>query len=448
MELYGRTVIYTSVDEIDESNVRQVLDDALTIHEKNISEIDYLYDYYKGKSEIENRTKEVRDDILNKICENRAKEIVDFKVPYVVGSPIIYSTPNEDNSEIIERLNRLNKMEGKATKDYEMVEWMMIAGTAYRAILPKEEKDDCPYTIDIPDPRQAFVIYSSGIHRQQMASGYMVTDQEGITWYWIYTRNKMFKLNDADEHIESLDWTLDYFPIIEYPANSARLGAFECVIDLIDAINELDSNRQDAIMQFIQSLLVLINCKLPEGYTATSVAQNGLIELVSNADNPAKLELLSQQLDQTQTQTLKNDFYNAILTICAMPNRNGGSSTSDTGIAVMYRDGWSAAETARKATQQMIERSEYESLRLMLKICEETGTLNLPVYDINIDFTQDHYENLEMKTAVLIQLLSNDKVHPLTAYEVCGLFADPNARYLKGMEWFNGRTEESIPTEV
>lgn len=451
-DLYGRTVIYTNVDEINAENVRDILNDALTIHSTNVEQIDYLYDYYKGKTEIEKRTKDVRDDILNQICENRAWEIVNFKTPFVVGSPITYSTSTEEYSDEVDKLNRLNKLEGKSTKDYNMVEWMMIAGTSYRATLPREEfeEGDVPYTIDVPDPRQAFVIYSGGIRKKQMASVYMVTDADGVTWYWVYTKDKVFKLNDADERIEASDWTLNYFPIVEFPLNNVRMGSYEMVIDLLDAINELDSNRQDGVMQFIQSLLVLKNCKLPEGYTATTIAQNGLIELVSNADSPADIELLAQQLDQEQTQTLKDDFYNAILTICAIPNRNGGSSTSDTGLAVMYRDGWSAAEAARKATEQMIEQSEVESLRLVLKICEETGTLSIPLSEINVDFTQNHYENLEMKTAVLIQLLSNDKVHPLTAYEVCGLFADPNAKYLAGMEWYeqNRDNDTEVSAEI
>ena len=119
-----------------------------------------------------------------------------------------------------------------------------------------------------------------------------------------------------------------------------------------------------------------------------------------------------------------------------MPNRNGGSSTSDTGIAVIYRDGWSSAESARRTSQQMFIQSEYDALRLMLRILSETGTLEIPLVNLNIDFTQDHYENLATKTEVLIALLNNDKVHPLTAYEVCGMFADPNARFKAGMAWY------------
>lgn len=54
--LAGRTVIYTDVDNIDRSNVVQVLNKALETHDVNKSDIQYLYDYYKGKqTRLKNR---------------------------------------------------------------------------------------------------------------------------------------------------------------------------------------------------------------------------------------------------------------------------------------------------------------------------------------------------------------------------------------------------------
>lgn len=453
MDLHGRTVIRTSVEEITSENILDVLNTAITVHQENVAQIDYLYDYYLGITDVQDRTKTYNDYVLNKINENRAKEIVDFKTSYLVGEDVVYSTGNEENSENIELLNQLMKLCSKSTKDYSLVEWQMICGTAYRAVLPvteEVEEGDSPFTIDIPDPRQAFVIYSSGIHGQPLACVFMVTDDEGITHYWTYTHDKCFRTNDADESVKSEEWTLNYLPIIEYPANNARTGAFELVIPLLNAIDELDSSRLDAVQMFVQSLLVLVNCKLPEGMGTKELAENGLLELVSNSDNPASVEMLCNELNQQQTQTLKDDFYDAVLTICAMPSRSGGGSTSDNGIAVIYRDGWSAAETASKTSQTMIKQSEYQALRLVLAICRETGTLDIPLRDISIDFTRNHYENLELKTTVLIQLLNNEKVHPLVAYEVCGLFADPNEKYRMGMDWYeqNQGVEDDTATET
>ena len=88
--MYGRRVIYTDVDEINAGNVLSVLQNALLIHNQNRHEIKTLYDYYRGKQAIENRTKDIRPEINNKIVENRANEIVTFKTGYLVGEPIVY----------------------------------------------------------------------------------------------------------------------------------------------------------------------------------------------------------------------------------------------------------------------------------------------------------------------------------------------------------------------
>ena len=89
-QMNGRRVIKTSVREITKDNVVDVLQKALGTHELNRSEIDYLWNYYRGKQPILHRTKEVRPEICNKIVENRANEIVSFKVGYLCGEPIQY----------------------------------------------------------------------------------------------------------------------------------------------------------------------------------------------------------------------------------------------------------------------------------------------------------------------------------------------------------------------
>lgn len=80
MQMFGRTVIYTDVTSVTAENVRDVLTKALAVNHKNQAEIDYLYGYYKGKTPILQKKKEVRPTINRQICENRANEIVNFKM--------------------------------------------------------------------------------------------------------------------------------------------------------------------------------------------------------------------------------------------------------------------------------------------------------------------------------------------------------------------------------
>ena len=56
----GRRVIKLGVNEITEDNVRDVLAKSLLLHERNRSEIDYLWKYYKGDQPIRYRVKTIR----------------------------------------------------------------------------------------------------------------------------------------------------------------------------------------------------------------------------------------------------------------------------------------------------------------------------------------------------------------------------------------------------
>ena len=94
--MFGREVIYSSEEVITKENVVKVLKDAYSIHQKNSSDIDYLYNYYKGNQPILQRTKLIRPEINNKIVENHAYEIVDFKKGYVFGEPVQYVRREEE----------------------------------------------------------------------------------------------------------------------------------------------------------------------------------------------------------------------------------------------------------------------------------------------------------------------------------------------------------------
>jgi len=88
--MFGRRVIYTDAPEITSKNLITELQKAFNVHILNRGEIEYLYNYYKGDQPILYRTKEIREDIVNKVVENRANQIVSFKVGYLCGNPIQY----------------------------------------------------------------------------------------------------------------------------------------------------------------------------------------------------------------------------------------------------------------------------------------------------------------------------------------------------------------------
>ena len=449
MELYGRKTIYTRENAITRDNVVDVLLKANSVFLQNQRQIQYLYNYYKGKQPILQREKQIRPEICNKIVENRALEIVSFKTAYICGEPIQYisADDNEATCEAVSRLNGFMRMESKASKDKELFDWQHICGTAYRMVLPADgDEDDAPFRLLTLDPRFVFVIYSAKVGNKRMASVLAQKDEEGNPYFSVYTDDSYFEVANGvvtyardfltqEEELARAgsEAEVDYArlltlgnPIFEYPANMARMGAFECVITLLEAINELDSNRIDGVAQFIQSLVVLYNCQLPDGTTANMIREKGLIELASQSDNKADIKILSEQLNQADTQTVKDDMYRSVLNIVGMPAQSDGStSDSSNNGAVIMRNGWTQAESRAKDSEAMFKLSEQYMLRYLLRYLRQTGDLDLRLMDVDYRFTRRQYDALLTKVQALTEMLNCDKVAPRLAFNVCGLFTDP-----------------------
>ena len=72
----GRMEILTDAEYIDESNLLEELDRALVPHRVNRSNIQYLWNYYRGFQDIQYKEKLVRPEINHKVTVNKASQIV------------------------------------------------------------------------------------------------------------------------------------------------------------------------------------------------------------------------------------------------------------------------------------------------------------------------------------------------------------------------------------
>lgn len=444
--LFGRRVIYTSLNEINRENVADAVHLAMTIHAVNAGEIDYLWNYYRGNQPILRREKKIRPEICNKVVVNRANEIVTFKVGYLCGEPIQYVSKNsgEEVTGGIIALNDFMDLTGKNAVDREVVEWMMIAGVGNKIVLPGDE--ETPFRQYSLDPRTAFVCYSNKIGHEPVFGVSFTTDPETAeTTYGVYTRDRYFEVVGDKVTVERAN-PLGQIPIVEYPANHARLGAFEIVVPMLDSINMVASNRIDGIEQFVQSFLKFVNCDIDEE-KFKALQELGGIKVRSVEGQKADVEIVTSELNQQQTQTLVDDMYQTVLDICGMPNRNGGSSTSDTGSAVIMRDGWSLAEARAKDTEILFKASENRFLKMVLRYCEGIGDLKLKLKDIDIKFTRRNYENIQSKAQVLVSMLQQSQIHPLLSFTSCGLFSDPEAAYNMSQKYYEEYMAKTIVKE-
>lgn len=447
MELHGREIIYTDAEEITSENVVNVLKSATEKNQTNVSQIEYLYDYYKGDQPILDREKDFNDNILNKIVENHANEIVSFKTGYFLSAPIQYIDSGEN--EVTEDLNKVNawlSLESKEDRDLQIAEWFSICGTAFGMCLPKEERldeTDSPFELYTLDPRNTMVVYSSKLgHKPMMGvTWYELADEEKIV-YNVYTNNAFFEIMD-DKVISTSSHIMGIVPVIEYPANNARMGDFEIVIGLLDAINNVQSDRADGVEQFIQAILCLENMQLDADSEADFMTR---LKEVGGMFIPegGKAYYLQQQLNQGDTQTLKDDLYRAVLYICGIPSRNeGDGSTSDTGAAVLLRNGYALAEARAKNTEICFKKSERKFLNMILLIANTMGGTNLGLTQVDIRFPRRNYTNDSSKVTNLVTMLSNDWIAPQAAYEHSDMFPDPDAAFAEAKKWHDEQEQKN-----
>lgn len=458
MELHGRRIIYADDVTITADNVLDVWNNIQPAYLVNQTESNYLWNYYKGKQPILDRTKSIREEICNKLVENRANEIVSFYEGYVAGEPVQYTVRGQRNDaeadtvpEAISDLNEMMYADGKSYQDKDLIQWQLITGTSYRLVLPAKGEDDVPFHMYTLDPRFTAVVYSNGIDHRPLMAIIETQEQDGTSVYTAYTDRMFFefipgKIRKMQAH------ALGVVPVFEYPLNTARMGAFEIVIPILDAINLVESNRIDGVEQFVQSFVKFINCDI-SGEDWDALRAKGAIKVKSIDGAPADVDIITQELNQNQTQTLVDEMYQTVLTICGMPNRNGGTSTSDTGIATIYRDGWEAAESRAKAIEMMFKKSERPVLSLVLRICRDIPWVSpavkeLRIQDIGIQFTRRNYENIQSKSQVLTTMLNNNKIHPRLAFEHCGMFSDPEDAYQMSMRWYEDEMAKWEPVEL
>ena len=434
----GRRKIFSDTIDIDETNIESVITDTMKTHLKNVEEIKYLFDYERGITPIADREKSGRSDVNYKINENHASEIKTFKVGYVFSDPITFvqraTADNNESDKDDGRVARLNEMmfeQGKAAKDKQLAEDFLICGLGYRMALPSKDGNGL-FNILPLSPMTTYVVYSNDVYKRPILGVSYVVKKDGKIEIGAYTDNKYFELSiTAMGRRVTLKQTAEngigIIPIVEYRADEQRMGCFEKVLDLLDALCILTSDRTNGVTQFVQNILWADNVQATEEQQK-AVQNGGWLFTKSDSNTKATVQYLTPQLDQSNAQSLVDWIYTQILQITGTPAREK-STGGNTGQAIVLSNGWQIAETAAKNMEVVFKESEYRFLRVILNILKYDTSApkdmkDLRLSDIEIKFSRSNTDSLLVKVQALQGQLDAG-VDPLTAIKTCNLYSDP-----------------------
>lgn len=445
--LYGRKIIYADYDpeEMNAETITKILTDVFSIHLQNSREIDYLEKYYKGFQPILNKIKEVRPTINNKVVENNAYFIVEFKKGFVFGKPMQYVQLGDVANEEVAELNSYMQAEDKYSKDMDLAEDLYIAGIGHRLVLPDIDEDS-PFSIDNLDSKTTFIVYSSSLpHKKLFGCTYTRGIKDTTIRGSIYTNNAFYKFTSGSPNtafdVQFVKWhVLGEIPIFEYFLNKGRLGIIEVVIDLLNDINRVTSNELDGLEQYVQSLLVFINQDIDKE-DLEEMLDLGAVKLWSpEPGKSADLKLISNEINHSNTKIMHDKLFNMALNIVGIPKNSDKASGGDTGQARYLGEGWTMADARADGDETKFKQCAKPELKMILRICRlaPTSKINtLTLKDVDQKLPRNKSDNFLVKSQGMMNQIQSG-VSPDVAMTTSGLYSDPNETFNKSMEFYGG----------
>jgi len=443
--LIGRKKIHTDETEVTAKNIAAIVNLAMNSdHASNRNQMEYLFKYERGMQPVLYREKTIRPEIKNVVIENHASEVVDFTVGYQAGNPIslVARSVNVELKHSDKRITKINEMlaeENKQAKDIELFRNFHIAGVAYAMILPKDEQyGTSPFDLLVLDPRNTFIVYSNDAYERPMVAVTYSVLSNGTKRVTAYSDDYIYEFGVGTDGAtinkpNIVPNILRMIPIVEFKANDDYAGCFEKAIPLMDAINDINSNRVDDIEQFVQSILWLHNAELSEDAKQELKSGGGILQTKSVGNGAdAKVVYLTQTLNQNETQTYVDYLYKQILQICGVPSREK-STGGNTGSAMYLSNGYEQAESRAKTMESMYSRSMLQVVELILRICRLSKNVDSDVKEletryIDVEFSRDRTYDLASRTNALATLI-NIGVEPLHAMRTVDLFNDVETVY-------------------
>ena len=282
---------------------------------------------------------------------------------------------------------------------------------------------DVPIRVVAPNPLNTFVIYNRSSEEPILAVQEL-KDENGEWYKLCYTESYECKIKNSALVPDT--WKLHGFggiPIVEFPNNHERLSDIELVIDLLDAINNTQSNRMDGIEQFIQAWYKFVNCEVDEEQFKKMKMNHALVVKSINKDNKSDVDVMSQELDQTQTQVSKDDLTDSALSILGIPNKQGNTG-GDTQGAVELRNGWDFSKSRARLKDPVVKTAEKRLAKVALNVIRiKKEDLKITLRDFDVQINHSPQDNMYTKSQTLLQLLQCG-IHPLIAIKTVGLWGD------------------------
>ena len=326
------TVFITNKDERSTSDIITLMYEIETFDKKYSTNSDYYY----GKHQILNREFDDKSKPNNRIVTNIPKYITQVRTGYFSSAPMSIDSINEsyladvravlDNNDfkhIFSQLDTYCSIYGHAflvmylddngeirIRPQKPTEWIMVYDNSL------EQK-----------PKFAIRYYCwwDDIENQQMYDIELWTDREIITY------------EGSPITLQEVSRREHYFgklPVIEFMENESRQGAYESVINLIDAYELILSDTANVVNYFSDCYLVLEGMDQTEPEDIEKMKNNRVILIPEGTS----ASFLQKNINETYNENLIKRLQEQIFVVACTPLLSDSSfSSNSSGVAIQFK---------------------------------------------------------------------------------------------------------------
>lgn len=391
--------------------------------------------YYLADNNIKYREeKSDKYSADNRIASDWAKYITVFEQGYMLGNPVEYKNENADIQALIDNFSKQNN---EQEHNVAIKTDLAIYGRAYELLNTFQDVDGSVWVkLYRMNPEQTFVIYDDSYEQRSLmaVNYYSISYGNGHKrdFVKVYTDNAIYEYVDDNQEADTLRLkeTSEHFfngvPVNEFSNNTDRTGAFEAVLDSIDAYDLSQSELANFQQDSNEALLVISGNPFtgvddkdfledgrinPNGRLAVSQSFKKAKILVLD-DNPIpggsspSAHYLVKTYDTAGAEAYKERLVNDILRFTFTPdttdNNFGGVQS---GEAMKYK--MMAADNYRGKQELLFEKGLMRRLRLAVNIWKikgnDSGNYNL-INQTDIVFTPNLPQNNNEMVAIVKNL--------------------------------------------
>lgn len=391
--------------------------------------------YYLADNNIKYRDeKSDKYSADNRIASDWAKYITVFEQGYMLGNPVEYKN---ENAEIQALIDNFSKQNNEQEHNVAIKTDLAIYGRAYELLNTFQDVDGSVWVkLYRMNPEQTFVIYDDSYEQRSLMAinYYSISYGNGHKrdFVKVYTDNAIYEYVDDNQEADTLRLkeTSEHFfngvPVNEFSNNTDRTGAFEAVLDSIDAYDLSQSELANFQQDSNEALLVISGNPFtgvddkdfledgrinPNGRLAVSQSFKKAKILVLD-DNPIpggsspSAHYLVKTYDTAGAEAYKERLVNDILRFTFTPdttdNNFGGVQS---GEAMKYK--MMAADNYRGKQELLFEKGLMRRLRLAVNIWKikgnDSGNYNL-INQTDIVFTPNLPQNNNEMVAIVKNL--------------------------------------------